>query len=134
MQSQHDYPGARPTQVRVQEKPFGGLVPGEMVVIPSPHDVERALATFPTGHTGSQAALRSVLASQHDADNACPVMTGLQLRVVAEAATEALTAGMAPSEVAPFWRVVDPGSKIASRLANGSDLITNLRRRESDTG
>ncbi len=124
------YPAAKPTQVRIQEKPFGGLVPGEVVVIPSPDDVERALLGIPAGETISQPELRSRLATQHEADNACPAMTGWQLRFVAEVAVEALDAGAAPDEVAPFWRVVEPGSKIAGRLPNGSALITDLRQQE----
>ena len=125
------YPEAKPTQVRIQEKAFGGLVPGELVVIPSPHDVERELWKIPQGHTRSQPELRRALAEHHDADNACPAMTGFQLRLVAEVAAEALAAGMDAGEVAPFWRVVEPNSKIAGRLPRGSDLITELRKREA---
>lgn len=87
------YEGAKPTQVRVQEKPFGGLMPGELVVIPSPANVERALWEIPAGQTITQPQLRDNLASHHDADKACPAMTGWQLRLVAEVAVEALEAG-----------------------------------------
>lgn len=124
------YPGSKPTYVRVQEKPFGGLLPGDMVVIPSPQDVEDALWTTTPGQIGTQADLRNTLAEQHDADNACPVMTGFQLRLVAETAVAALEEGAETDEVAPFWRVVDPGSKIAGRLPSGSKLIAELRDRE----
>ena len=124
------YEGAKPTQVRIQEKPFGGLTPGELVVVPSPMDVERALWQIPVGQTNSQPELRRALADQHDADNACPAMTGFQLRYVAEVAVEALEAGAAPGEVAPFWRVIDPGSKIAGRLPNGAELIAELRKND----
>lgn len=125
------YDGAKPTQVRIQEKAFGGLVPGEVVVIPSPDDIEAALWDISPGTVSSQRQLRSDLANTHDADNACPAMTGFQLRYVAEVAVEALEAGAQPSEVAPFWRVVDPDSKIASRLPNGSALITKLRSNDA---
>lgn len=125
-----NYEGAKPTQVRIQEKPFGGLVPGDLVVIPSPQDVEKALWRIPAGGIWSQQQMRSNIASQHDADNACPATTGFQLRLVAEVAVEALETGVDTAEVAPFWRVVEPESKIASRLPNGSALIADLRRRE----
>lgn len=124
------YEGAKPTQVRIQEKPFGGLMPGEMVVIPSPHDVERALRRIPPGHTRTQRQLRSAIATHHEADNACPAMTGFQLRAVAELAVVELEAGLPISELAPFWRVVEPDSKIAGRLPRGANLITDLRLQE----
>ncbi len=126
-----EYPDAKPTQVRVQERAFGGLVPGELVVIPSPHDIERALRKIPVGQISSQPDLRRTLATQHDADNACPAMTGFQLRYVAEISTEALAAGMDAADVVPFWRVVEPDSKIARRLANGPELIARLRQQEA---
>ncbi len=125
------YEGAKPTNVRIQEKAFGGLVPGEMVVIPSPDDVEAALWRIPQGSVQTQRQLRADLADHHDADNACPAMTGFQLRYVAEVAVEALDAGAQAAEVAPFWRVVEPDSKIASRLPNGSTLITRLREADA---
>ncbi|MCP4959492.1 MAG: hypothetical protein GY925_09520 [Actinomycetia bacterium] len=128
------YPGSKPTYVRVQEKPFGALVPGEMVIIPSPQAVEDALWTTTRGETSTQADLRSILAEQHSTDNACPVMTGFQLRLVAETAVAALEEGVEPDEVAPFWRVLEPDSKIAGRLPDGANLITDLRSRERKIG
>ncbi len=125
------YVGAKPTQVRVQEKPFGGLMPGEVVVIPSPHDVESALREIPSGRTRTQRQLRRSTAPHHNADNACPAMTGFQLRAVAELAVVELEAGLPVGELAPFWRVVEPDSKIAGRLPNGATLIRDLRLKES---
>ncbi len=57
-------------------------------------------------------------------------MTGFQLRLVAEAATETLAAGVPPSQVAPFWRAVDPGTRIAGKLPDGSTMIERLRQLE----
>jgi hypothetical protein len=131
MHTRHEYPGSKPTEVRIQEKQFGGLVPGDLVAIPSPQDVELALETISPGQVRSQAELRQIIAAQHDAEKACPVMTGFQLRVVAEAAMTAMASGIDRTEVAPFWRVVKPGSKIAGRLADGSAVIERLRREEA---
>jgi hypothetical protein len=125
------YEEARPSVVRTQEKAFADLQPGQMVVIPGPQDVDRAVGEIPPGEVRSQRQLRQTVAGYHQADNACPAVTGIQLRVVAELATEALDAGAPPDAVTPFWRVVEPGSKIASRLPGGSDRIAALRERET---
>ena len=125
------YENARPSVVRIQEKPFADLQPGQMVVIPSPQDVDRAVREIPPGELRSQRQLRQRVAGYHEADNACPAVTGIQLRVVAELATEALDAGAPLDAVAPFWRVVEPGSNIASKLPGGSVRIADLRARET---
>jgi len=74
--------------------------------------------------------LRERVASFHDADNACPAVTGIQLRVISEMEVEALDAGRDPHSVIPFWRVVDPGSKLAQKLVDGRRRIEELRRAE----
>ena len=125
------YATARPSVVRTQEKPFADLVPGELVVIPSPQDVDRAVREIPRGELRSQKQVRQTVAGYHAADNACPAVTGIQLRVVAELATEELEAGAPLDSVAPFWRVIEPGSKIASKLPGGSERIAELRARET---
>ncbi len=129
---QEKYETARPSKVVVQEKPFADLEPGQHVVIPSPQDVEKAVWEVPLGETQTQREVRNSVARYHDADSACPAVTGIQLRVVSEMAVEALDAGVPPQAVAPFWRVLDPASNIAKKLPRGSERISALRRAETD--
>jgi hypothetical protein len=58
------------------------------------------------------------------ADATCPVSTSFFLRTVAEAAWDELEGGKSTSEVAPFWRVVDPKSPLA-KAARGQPLDSN---------
>lgn len=60
-----------------------------------------------------------------------PLTTGIFLRIVAEAAWEQLQAGKSRSEVAPFWRVIDPDSKAARKLPCGAEFIVRQRRIEA---
>jgi hypothetical protein len=53
---------------------------------------------------------------------------GIFLRIVAEVAIEQLNAGKAPSEVAPFWRVVSPQSAWSQKLSIGPAGLEALRR------
>jgi hypothetical protein len=52
------------------------------------------------------------------------------LRTVAEAAWDQIEAGTPVTQVAPFWRVVDPASPLAKKLRAGSEWITQQRAAE----
>ena len=71
--------------------------------------------------------LRQRLAERHGADGACPVMTGMNLRIVAELAVEALDAGVPSDDVLPVWKVITPKSALAKKLPGGPVRIANLR-------
>ena len=75
--------------------------------------------------------LRQELAKKHKADGTCPLTTGIFLRIASEAALEEIGNGKAPDDVTPFWRVVDPGSKLAKKLSCGDDFIQSMRTAEA---
>jgi hypothetical protein len=54
------------------------------------------------------------------------------VRISAEAALEELAEGKSLNEVAPFWRVIDPDSKLAARLTVGPDWVATQRAVEVD--
>ncbi len=60
------------------------------------------LRKIPVGKTTDASQLRKSLVRQYHADVACPVTTGISLRVVAEAAYIELKQWVDASEVAPF--------------------------------
>lgn len=124
----------KPPHVATLEKPFAGLPPGARLLIPSPALLQAAVEAVPPGATMAVAALRSQLAERHGADAACPVSTAIFLRIVAEAALEAMAAGAPAEAVAPFWRVVDPASPLAKKLSCGPGFIERERAREAGGG
>jgi hypothetical protein len=71
--------------------------------------------------------MRQELAKLHGADATCPVSTAIFLRTVAEAAWDEIESGVPTSEVAPFWRVVDPKSPLAKKLRAGGAWIEQQR-------
>ena len=71
-----------------------------------------------------------LLAKLHGADATCPVSTAIFLRIVAEAAWDEIESGVPVSEVAPFWRVVDPKSPLAKKLRSGGAWIEQQRAAE----
>lgn len=128
---QDRYDSAKPTYTRVNERKFADLEAGTTILIPSPSDIEDEIAKLDRDQTIDLTELRHRLADRHGADGTCPVMCGMNLRIVAEVVWEALDAGTATDEVTPVWNAVDPTSKLASKLAGGSDRIESLRRTSS---
>jgi hypothetical protein len=102
---------------------FAGVKAGSTLLISSPGDIAAYLAAIPRGEVRAIARMRSDLAKRAMADAMCPVTTAIYLRVVAEAALADLADGKRTDEVAPFWRVIAPDSKIAAKLSCGSEGV-----------
>ena len=124
---------AKPTHMVTLEKDFAGVPVGSRLLISCPLEVEEYLRTkVPPGETREVQQMRRELAALHGADAACPVSTAIFLRTVAEAAWDDMEAGRPATEVAPFWRVVDPKSPLAKKLRAGSQWIEQQRAAERD--
>lgn len=123
---------AKPPHLVTLDKDFAGVPAGARLLISSPQEID----TFLRQHTRpgdclSIQELRRRLAHAHRADAACPVSTSIFLRTVSEAAWDAIEAGASAPEVAPFWRVVEPGSPLARKLRCGSVWIEHQRAAEA---
>src|SRR5215469_11888422 len=68
--------------------------PGTMV-LPSPNDVEATMRGIRKGSVVPVSRIREYLAGKYAADTACPLLTGIFVRIVAEAAEEDALAGKA---------------------------------------
>lgn len=121
------YDRARPSYIRVNAKRFADLAAGTTILIPSPRDIGSQLSLLGQAEFISFTELRLRLAREHGAEGTCPVMTGMNLRILAERALDQLALGMAMTEVAPVWLVVAPTSPLASKLPGGAARITLLR-------
>jgi hypothetical protein len=94
-------------------------------------ELETYLRTqIPAGETREIQQMRRELAAIHGADATCPVSTAIFLRTVAEAAWDEIEAGVPATQVAPFWRVVDPKSPLAKKLRAGGSWIEQQRAAE----
>ena len=126
---QERYDTATPSYIRVNDKRFADLEAGTTILIPSPADIAAEIESLPTHETIDLGELRRRLAARHGADGACPVMTGMNLRIVAELSLEGLDAGAPEHAVVPVWKAVDPKSALAKKLPGGVARITDLRSR-----
>lgn len=123
----------KPSQVKVSENGFADIKPGQMMLLPSARQIDSYIRNMPKGDTIELKALRLALAADRGAEMSCPVVTGIHLRVVAEAAYEELIQGKALNEITPIWRAIGPETKTLKKLSYDYGFILDQRAIEGIT-
>ncbi|OWV71691.1 hypothetical protein ATY76_31020 [Rhizobium sp. R339] len=95
----------------------------QSMLIPSEQMVAEQIRSAPEGVFTEASLVRRRLAAKYGADACCPVTVQRHLRAIAEFSFSALEKGEPASTVTPYWRMVDPASLLAKRLAGGPDFI-----------
>ncbi|MBX4867697.1 hypothetical protein HJA87_27825 [Rhizobium bangladeshense] len=95
----------------------------QAMLIPSRQMVEGQIRLAPEGVLTEAGVLRRRLAAHYGADACCPVTVQRHLRAIAELSFGAMEKGEPVSVVTPYWRMVDPASLLAKRLAGGPVFI-----------
>jgi alkylated DNA nucleotide flippase Atl1 len=90
-----------------------------MMLIPTALEVDAMVRKIPRGHVSSVAQIRRRLAHWHNADVTCPLVTGIFLRIVAEAAEEDRVSGK--PDIAPYWRVLREDGGLHAKFPGGID-------------
>lgn len=88
------------------------------LLIPRPLDVDAMIRRIPKGKLTTVSRIRRALAREASADVACPLCTGLFLRIAAEAAEEDRSRGA--KQVTPYWRVVRDDGALIDRFPGGA--------------
>jgi alkylated DNA nucleotide flippase Atl1 len=101
------------------------------MLIPAPLDVEALIRKVPRGKILTLTELRKKLARAAGADVTCPLVTGIHMRIVAEAADEDRRAGK--SRVAPYWRVVRDDGRLFEKAPGGPSEQARLLEAEGHT-
>ena len=117
-------------EVEVIERPFAGVPAGSRLLIPTPMLVKEYIEAIPRGEERTIPQMRAELATRHGADASCPMTSSIFVRIVAEAAWEDHLGGRPVESLAPFWRIVQPKSDLAKKLACGTDFVEARRRGE----
>ncbi len=130
----------KPSQRKRIAKAFAGMPSGTLMYISTPMEIDAYVRKLRKGRFVTQKKLREDLATKNNAEATCPVTTGIFLRIVAEAAFEAHQAresgndnaarARKPRTMTPFWRVIEPDSKLAAKLACGAAFIEQRRKQE----
>lgn len=115
------------------------LVPSRMqkslgagtMLIPKPLDVDALIRKTRKGQLITQAEIRSKLARDNRADTACPITTGIFVRIAAEAAAEDLQNGK--TRITPYWRVVTTDGRLNEKFPGGAQAQARRLRAEGHT-
>ena len=102
-----------------------------MMLIPTALEVDAMVRKIPRGRVSSVSQIRRRLAQWHNADVTCPLVTGISLRIVAEAAEEDRRAGR--HDVAPYWRVVREDGGLNAKFPGGIEEQARRLREEGHT-
>ena len=117
-------------QVKINPKKFADIPAGTKMFIPTPQILDNFVQDIPPGSFLSLKQIRQDLSRKYNAEMTCPVVTGISLRIISEAAFEEYQIDQNMDEITPFWRVVDPDSKLANKLACGIDFIVERQFQE----
>ena len=117
-------------QVKINPKKFADIPAGTKMFIPTPQILDNFVQDIPPGLFLTLKQIRKDLAKKYNAEMTCPVVTGISLRIISEAAFEEYQIDQNMDEITPFWRVVDPDSKLANKLACGIDFIVERQFQE----
>ncbi|HMC29312.1 MAG TPA: hypothetical protein VKL99_00655 [Candidatus Angelobacter sp.] len=89
------------------------------MVIPRPLDVDALIRRVPKGKLVTMLQLREELARCSRVNVACPLCTGMFVRIAAEAAVEERRAGK--KLVTPYWRVVSSEGRLQPKFPGGTE-------------
>lgn len=95
------------------QKRFGK---GKML-IPNPLDVENIIRKVPHGKLVTIGMIREKLAKDFSVDVACPLTTGIFVRLIAEAVEEEKKGGR--KDITPYWRVLKNDGSLYEKFPGG---------------
>jgi len=88
------------------------------MLIPKPLDVDKLIRQVPKGKLVTGPVLRQELARNSNADVACPITTGIFVRICAEASEEERRAGK--KTITPCWRVLNSEGGLNPKFPGGA--------------
>src|SRR6478752_5984864 len=115
----------RPQEAKIVDIParmHARLGQGRML-IPRPLDVDALIRRVGKGKLVTVQQLRQELARRGKAEVACPLCTGIFIRIVAEAAEEDRRAG---KSVTPYWRVISSEGRLHPKFPGGANAQRRL--------
>jgi hypothetical protein len=127
---QEKFDSPKPSEVKIASKDFADMKAGQSMLLTTPKDVDAYIRKIPPGQSVSMKDLRTALAQSAGAEVACPVVTGIHLRTVAELVTTKLDTGVLPEDVTPVWRVIEPKAPVIKKLEFGGAKLMALRKAE----
>ncbi len=116
-----------PKIVKIPPKMAKRFGTGKML-IPRPLDVDAIIRRVKKGKLVTQDEIRKRLAKDFKADVACPITTGIFVRIAAEAAEEDL--GKGRKQITPYWRVIKSDGSLNEKFPGGTKAQAAYLKRE----
>ena len=104
------------TRLEIKEKNFSG----QKMLISSPEKIAEYIKKIPEGTSKTSKEMRLDLAKEMDADNSCPVSTGIFLRKAIEEHGKEI----------PFWRLIDENHPVVKKLNLDPQELKYMRNLE----
>jgi alkylated DNA nucleotide flippase Atl1 len=123
------YP-AEPVIEVLNEQKGPAYLAGRML-IGTPMAIDEIVKGIPKGELMTAGKLRAIMADKFNADYACPMTTGIFLRIAAEYANEQMNNGV--KSVTPFWRVIRDDGSLIDKLPGGIEHQAELLAKEGFT-
>jgi hypothetical protein len=101
------------------------------MVIPRPLDIDKVMRGVHKGKLITVSQIRDQLAAQYKVQAACPMTTGIFMRIVAEAAAEDMRAGK--KRITPYWRAIKDDGKLNGKFPGGVKAHASRLRDEGFT-
>ena len=98
------------------------------MLIPKPLDIDALINKIPKEKLATVTQIRERLAKVAHAHCACPMTTGIFLRIVAEAAEDDLSSGK--REVTPYWRVIKADGSLNEKFPGGAQAQASRLKEE----
>lgn len=115
----------------VMDKSWGGMQPGDTMLVATPLMVDAYIREIPHGETKTIPDMRADLAKRENCNGTCPMSTSIFVRMVADAALEDIADGKPVSRVSPFWRMITSKDKMAAKLNVDPTWIDEQRNLEA---
>ncbi len=114
----------KPAEVQIKEAPEKWRERyGETMLIPTPMEIKAVVEKIPEGKLSTVGEIRKYLAKKFDVDFACPLTTGIFLRIVAEAVEENRENGIADNT--PYWRVIKDDGSLNQKFTKQQEYLEN---------
>ena len=111
--------------IKVLDTNFADMKVGEKMLIATPKIIDEYINKVPKSYTVNVKTIRKDLALSHHTEAPFPFTTVVFLRIVSEVSYEKII--QEEINPTPFWRVIDPQSKLAKKLACGPSFIQKMR-------
>ena len=115
--------------VKILDINFSDMKIGQKMLISSPKSIANYINNIPFGKKRSIKQMRLDLAQKANADNTCPLTTGIFLRIAIEASLADVYINNKPQ--LPFWRVISIKDNISKKLSISKTELLYLLNLES---